>query len=278
MAKSQAIVPQTHSNLPAIPDYMNVADDKSMDSIREYVRPPRIKMLQALSEQALVREFGLGSVVLLPQGMMLNEMPCDNKGNPIVEESQPFLFTPLFFFAEFVVWNPLELKGSVSAIRDRTFDPEHEIARIARSPGQRTQPYPEDHSKQIKYVEHMNFIVAVHGFDEPCVMSFARAEFKAGQKFAGLMNLRKCPMYGGVYAAYTGHRENQKGNWYGLDIANPPEGTSPWVDAETFAVYRELSEQFTDQHEKQLFRVDYDDENVVDVSSEPTEGTPAASM
>jgi len=182
---SKDIVPvNQNTGLPAVPDYLRVEGDTSADSLKGYVRPPRIKVIQSLTDQKLREDFGVGSVILLPQNICILEMPRDKKGNPLVDTAVPFIFTPLFFFPEFCVWNPLEEKGNVPAIRDRSFDPNSDIARRARDFKARTMPYPGKENLEIKFVEHLNFIVAVHGIEDACVLSFSRAEFSAGQKFA----------------------------------------------------------------------------------------------
>ena len=264
--RSTEIAPRKdRSGLPATPQWMNVEDDHSIDDLKQYVRPPRVKVVQALSDTELVDAFGVGSVVLLPQGSPVMEMKFDEKARPCLDQVEPMLFTPLFFFAEFVCWNPLALKGTVPAIRERSFDPNSDIAKKAQNPNLRTEVYPEDPSHEIQYCEHLNFVVAIEGVDDPCVLSFARAEFSMGQKFASMAKMRAqrgCPLYGGVYAAYIGHRVNNKGNWYGLDIANPPEDVSPFVDEAVFEQYKALHEELKQQHADALIRVDYEDESV----------------
>ena len=154
--RSNAIVPKRDiSGLPAVPEYLRVDHDDTIDQLKEYVRPPRIKVVQALSDTELVDDFGVGSVVLLPQGLCVMEMKFDEKARPKPDQVEPMLFTPLFFFAEFVCWNPRDLKGSVNAIRDRSFDPNSDVAMRARDPRARVAPYPEDSNYEIQYAEHV---------------------------------------------------------------------------------------------------------------------------
>ena len=258
----------TNTGLPAVPDYLkNVEGDKSLDSIKQYVRPPRVKVVQAMTDEKIKELFGVGDVVLLPDNIGILKAARDERGNVLVGQTIPFVFTPLFFFTEFCLWNPLEMKGKLPAIRERTFDHNSKIAIRARDFHNRKMPCPEDPAHDCIFCEHLNFIIKIQGHDEPAILTFSRGEFKAGQNFAALIKMRGVPLYANIFAANLAHRKNDKGNWYGLDISNPNlDDTSPYVGEELFKQYQQFFEKYMKDFEEKLIEVNYEDD-VIDVPS-----------
>ena len=257
------------NNLPAVPDYLKVEGDTSTDGLKQYIRPNRVKVIQSMTDEKLKEAFGVGSVILVPDNVAIREVVRDDKGNPSLGETRPFQFTPIYFFTEFCAWNPLESKGSLPAIRERTVDKNHPIAIKSRDFSRRKETHPDNPDWEIVYCEHLNFIVAIPGVEEPCVMTFSRGEFKTGVNFAGLIKLRRgIPLYANVFDAHIAQHKNKGGNtWFALDIENPE--TSPYVGEELFAVYKELNAQYSDLYMEEKIEVVYD-EGPIDVQVAPS--------
>ena len=266
MSENELVKPQ--AGQLAVPDYLKVADDHSLDTIKEYVRPPRIKVIQGMSDAKLKDAFGVGVTVLIPDNIIIMDVARDEKGNVLVGNTVPFAFTPLFFFAEFCLWNPMSMKGKLPPIRERSFDPNSQIAARARDFKNRYVACPEDPGKDCVYCEHLNFIVHVHSHNEPCILTFSRGEFKAGQSFAALAKMRGVPLYGNIFHANLAFRKNDKGEWYGLDISNPSGGASPFVGEEAFQGYRILHEQYAELYASRKIEVNYEDEPIDAVVSD----------
>jgi len=252
-----------------IPNYLKVEGDTSLDVVKQYVRPPRIKVIQSLSDQKLRDAFGVGATILVPDNTLLMDVVRDEKGNVQPAMSQPFTFTPIFFFVEFCLWNPLEMKGELSAIRERSFDQKSRLAIRARDFANRTQPCPENVAYECSFCEHLNFIVDVHGQKEPCILTFSRGEFKTGTTFLTLLKVRSVPIYGNIFEAHLAHRHGTKGDWFGLDPSNPSGGESPFVGEEAFQKYRKLHEKCVTDHAEELIKVNYEDDPI-DVDSVST--------
>ena len=250
-----------NAGLPAVPDYLRVADDHSLDGVKQYVRPPRIKVIQATSDQNLLATFGVGSTVLVPDNLLIMEPARDEKGNVTAGNTPPFLFTPIFFFNEFCLWNPIQMKGKLPAIRDRSFDQNSDVAIRARNFKDRTMPCPEAPEYNCVFCEHMNFIVHVHGQKEHCILTFSRGEFKAGTNFAALLKMRSTPLYAGIFAANLVPRKNDKGSWYGLDISNPSDG-SPYVGEEAFQLYQKFYKEYAELYSERKIDVVYEDDPI----------------
>lgn len=272
--KNELMQAQQMAGVPAAPAYLQVEDDHSVDELKHYIRPPRVKVIQSMSSDELKQKFGVADTILVPDNVLIMEAARDGKGNVQPGNTQPFLFTPLFFFTEFCVWNPLEMKDQLPAIRERSTDPNSAIAKRARDWNNKTMPCPENPEHECEFCEHMNFIIHIQNYPEPCVMTFSRGEFKAGVNFATLAKLRKqgtgVPLYANVFAANLTYRQGKKGSWYGLDVSNPDGDTSPYVGEEAFNRYKEMHAQFAKDYADSKIEVNYEDEPI-DATSSPSE-------
>ena len=137
----------------------------------QYIKPPRMKIVQPTSRAPLSEKFAPGSAVLVPRMEL------------IAEKGKPFLFTPIFFFPEWCTWNPLAAPG-LSTIRARSYDPKSSIAVKCRDKATRSEVCPEAPSLQITHQEHLNLAVILHGVDgmeeTPVIMTFVRGEYVTG--------------------------------------------------------------------------------------------------
>ena len=262
MGKKQAVTRITTRDLITRPDYMPDDAPKGTDQMQEYITPPRLKVVQKQAGAALLELFGVGDIILVPEQVLVSEMARDPRGQP-TGAIDPVPFTPLFFFAEWCTWNPIEMRGEAPAIRARSFDPHGEIAQKAQSPQLRYEAHPENPKLQIRHVEHLNFIVGLHDVrfsDQPVVLSFQRAGHALGRRFCSLVRLRKAPLYGCNFALIAVKQENQYGDWWTLDASNPPEGVSPWVAENVFVEYRKLHEDLAKGYDEARIPTNYDED------------------
>ena len=238
---------------PSLPAFMRNEEIVGVDGLDRYIRPPRLKIVQAMSKEPF-DQFDKGSVLLVPS--MITVSPYDK----VKKSGEPFKFVPLFWYTEWVQTNPL---GKTPFIRERSFDPRSELAQKAMNRETWTEPHPEDPEVEVSNREHLNFIVMLYDNQlqgNPCVMTFAKGEFKTGGNFANLIKLRKASIFGQVFNAVVGEeRKGPKGNWFGFDITVPAEDKDKWVTEEDYAVFKELHEQFREAHESGLIEVDYED-------------------
>lgn len=258
---------QTTQNLPA--HLQREAGDKPMglQLLNQYIIPPRLKIVQPQSKPELKSQFAEGSVICMPAKMPVVERVYDEATKRFAENSNPFTFTPLFFFPEYFCFNPIQL-GNLPAIRDRSTDNRSEVARKAKRKEWREEPCPEDAKFNIRYCEALTFIVHITDVEAlwgiPVTMSFMRGEYGTGQRFITDIGLRKADLFGNVFQAVTGHRIKDQFNWYGYNISSPAPGTqSQWVeDAGLFAFYKEEHIKFAEAYAANLLRSDVDDDDV----------------
>lgn len=255
------------------PDFMREAD-KGLELVRQYVVPPRLKIIQKSASNDLFEHYGLGDVIIVPDGITVLSPERANNGRPTLEDEPFFLFCPLFMFPEWVAWTDYNTRGNAPVIMDRTTDPNHPLRAKCKSQRFRDEKV---NGVLVHNVEHLNFIVRLLDPDIPekyVILSFARGEWKSGSSFCNLLQLRNAPLYGCVFEASLAYRPGTgKGDWYGLDISNPKDQNIPaFVSAETFKVHQELWKGFAEGHKAGMIRPTYDEDFPEEETAEPTSG------
>lgn len=258
------------------PDFMLDDAELGMDDLTQHIIPPRLKVVQRQSEARFLERFNPCDVILMPQEIAIAQAKLNSNGKP-GDESTVFHFVPLFMFAEFCQWNPLEMKGTLDSIRQRSTDPKSALAQKCRNKELWFEPCPENPKLMCRNVEHLNYIVTL--VNHPLagmqlVMSFARAEHRAGSNLAALIKMRKT-FVGGVYEAVARLRVNNKGQWFGIDVQNPSEesGVNPFIqDSAQYQAYKETHLKLAKAHRDGLITVRHDDEDILD---EAAAGAPA---
>lgn len=252
------------------PDFLTPAGlgedvDSSMSALGAFVRPPRIKVIQGQAKKPFNELFKPGDLCAVPM-MRPIFRGFESRGANVA-----FHFVPVFFYPEWVSWNPYGT--DLPPVIARSFDPQSDIAMKSRNPGQRKEPckerptLPDGKPAFINHLEHLNFVIMILGDNEmaglPIVLTFASGEHRAGTNFASLIKQRKSRyLHGLQFAARVGQRENKTGSWYGIDVDNPAEdsGFTPYVMEQVrFEGYGLIYEEFKAYHDERRLEVDYDD-------------------
>lgn len=239
--------------LSNVPDFLRDTDaPKGTEQVADFMMPSFLRIVQALSAPALREKFNEGDAILQPDQQLVY-----SSKNP-----QPVPFTPLLFYTEWCVWNPLKTKGQLPFIRERSTDPNSEIARKSRNPDARKEVCPEMPSENLRYVEHLNFLIQLRTPDAPLlpvIMSFVVAEHQNGRRFCNLIMQRKHnpPLYAGIYEFTTSRRTNAQGNWFGFDITNCSENA--WVSQAEFELLREQHIMLAERVKAGEIKPDYEE-------------------
>lgn len=262
------------------PDFLPDGEVKGLDDAKQFMRPPRLKFIQALTKSPLRDEFNEGDLVLLPQAVLVRPILLNAKGKP-EKAGQMFKFIPIMFYPEWVCWNPREVT-TLPAVRDRTTDIKSPISVKARNKNTWFEQCPESPEYSLRYQEHLNFLVMMLNDTEPniaagvpAVMSFTRSEHKRGSAFLSLIELRRASIFDCQFVGRAGYRENEQGHWYGFDISNPnPEtdGFGPWVESkEMHDTLEALHDEYKEAYENSKLITDYDEELEVDAAASSAE-------
>jgi len=277
MSKSKDVV-KVEPSMSMVPDFLREEQAFGLDVVKQYFSPPRVKIIQKQSNKVFTDKFDAGDVIIMPSMVLLAPVQKNDAGRA-GELGVPFYITPLFFWPEWYVWNPLEMKGTLNAIRDRTLDARDPIAAKSRDSKLWFEPCPENKEYSIRYVEHLNFIFSIHGEHElagmPIAISFAKGEHRVGSNFSSLITMRKAPICAGIYQMRSAYRPNNtKGQWYGIDVSNPPDDApvGPWLRQDQQDLYQTFKAQhleLKDLHERKLLVTEFGDDDVVDTEVKP---------
>lgn len=265
MAKKNTAVVKVEPG-PIAPGWMVGDKLAGIEELQQYIIPPRLKVIQKVSSAELLEIFNPGDIIISPNNVMIAEMGVE-KGKSTGKTSG-FDFTPVFFFCEWCEWNPILLKGQVPAIRNRTFDSTSIIAMNAKNPDRRFLPHPEYSEMKLRYVEHLNFMILLHGIDQPVILSFSRAAHAAGRAFCGLIRMRNAPLFGCVFHGTTVIKKNQQGDWWEFAVTNPSKDTPQWAEKDTYDSLKITHENLKKAHQAARLRPEYHDH---DDSVEPQE-------
>lgn len=263
---STEIVTQIAGSVPAVPDFMQ-SKSTGLEEMKQFIRPPRLKVVQKSSDDRYLDVFNPGDVIIVPQMMLLSPMGDDKEG-------APFHIVPIFTFAEWCTWTPLALRGQVPGVIYRTQDVNDPIVVKAQNPKTRFETINYDGQDiECRHVEHINFLFVLVGEHElagtPMAMSFSRGEHGSGASALSLLSLRQAPIYGCNIECTCRYRKNDKGTWYGLDLSNPSEdsGVEPFVqDKANFESLEKAHTEMKKAHANAIIDIEHDDPD----AEEPT--------
>jgi hypothetical protein len=259
MAKNEIKKIEPDMQLPA---FMQNVEAEGVEELKGFVIPPSIKIVQKQSSDDLLNLFSPGDAIITPHNKVIAKIPLGENGKPTGEPGH-FKIVPILFFPEWIVWNPLESRGSEPAIHDRTFDMNSPIVAKAKNPQLRKEKHPTLEGKFRQYTEHLNFLCMVMSaegdLEEPALLSFARTNHAAGSKLASLIKLRKAPIYGCIFDVFIVPQKNEKGSWYGFEVANPSNGPAFVSDEALFNRYQEIHREMKELQAEQRISLQYED-------------------
>lgn len=254
---------QLSTNLQ-VPEFMLAVpkDELGTDLMKQYVSPPRLKIVQAMTASELKDQFGESAV--LCEGAQVTP-PINFKGGET--ESEPIQIVPLFFYPEFIYQSPM---GVAPFIRERSTDPNSKVALKCRGQfDKRKVTSEEDPTKFNTYFECLNFVCQIihpHGFDTPVLITFKGASFAEGRNWCKLAAMPKhVPLYAQIFEL-TAHREkNEKGQWYqfGVRASIDPETSmiSMIRDQAWFEYLRSVHVEMRNAHAEGLLQATYEGED-----------------
>lgn len=256
------------SPLGAIPQHLIDAaqegGETGLEQMREYLTPPRIKVMQPSRKEPFKSQFEEGVVISTPS----NTVICGPDGH--------FAYTVIFTYDQFCVHNPWERPDDMPYIRESTLDKKSVIAQKCRN--YISEPCPEVNGEEIRYMTHINAFILVHGVPElegvPILLSQYSGEAKSGAHMLDTLNTRcqnGMKIYDHRLMAHQVPRKKGKNEWQGLDHANPGPDVpfGPFIeDPLQTARYKELHKQAKELVDSGRIVVDYDEEGAPAEESE----------
>ena len=117
--------------LVAMPEHMKGAPIVGVDRLKELITPPMVKIVQSSADPDLKKQFGVGTVIQTPDNIVIcTPLERDDKTGEIVKHGS-FVFTPIYYYKDWIKWAPMKSKGVLPAILGRSTDINSDIARKA---------------------------------------------------------------------------------------------------------------------------------------------------
>jgi hypothetical protein len=225
-------------NALAIPDWMLEEEVIGTEEMAGYIQPARLLIVQPTSKEPL-NNYDMGTALIMPTETVAGKFI---KSEGALEK--PIIIVPIFFYPEFTLDNPRSIWPIHGSVRERSLDPNSEIAIRSQDPKRREEPCPDSpDGKMMRYSARLNFIVAIMGeVAQIALIQFKSAEYRHGMSFNSLIRARRRSPFGCQFALDVKQRKNDKGVWYGFSASNPPEEIGPWVQN------KEIYEMFKKEH------------------------------
>jgi hypothetical protein len=245
----------------ARPAFLDARPVEGVEEMSKYITYPRLKIIQKMAARETLDKFDIGSLVLMPDGVVVAPIGKDARGRSNLEGA-PLRFIPIAFFEQWCTWGDIKDRSKGNPILDSTTDPNHPIAIKARNKDTREEIRGTgDDQKKIRHVEHLNFLVKIHHDGNPAdgqlaMMSFARGSHRDGRNLAKLIKMRRTSPFYCIFEMKTKFVERDGNDWYVPNIDNPSEG-SAWVEDQATA------DQMKEMHESAMTLIKSNRINVV---------------
>jgi len=206
-----------NTNDVQVPSFMVKAskDREGLEEAALYQAKPTLRIIQPQSGADRREEFGVGSVVVMPEGRVVSPGP-----------DAEFTGIPLFFNATFESHSDYNDQASPLVVASSS-DPNSEIANRARIRGLRSEYYGPNNEYKMAHVEVLNCIVLIEDGDAAGtigLITFMKSDHAAGRKLASYLRSAPCDLYGNRVAFQVVKRSAGSNDWLGWKINAPSDG------------------------------------------------------
>lgn len=247
-----------------LPQHLQLAEGQKpegLESLEGYTRPSFAKIVSPQSH-SLKEKFDEGTLISLPEELAIVTY------DKVEKRSESVSFVPLLFYAEFTIQNPYQHK---TFIREKTFDPDSEIAQRCRSRNKDARTFlceeqPDPPNNMCSYVERLNFVVILLDHNEdfgekPIVISCSVGEWSSGSRLISLLQNRQTPnIYASnIFEFFIEQHTNAANTWFGWNFSNPATGKERFVtDPVAFNRYLEMHKKFKESYDTSNLDIDYE--------------------
>lgn len=198
-------------NTEVAPDYLRTKEPAGIDDAGRYQTTPRIKIVEAMSDAAIKDEYGEGSLLVMPDGVL------------IAKYGESFGAVPLLFWPS---WTKLaDINDTQNAIRvEHTLDPQSELAKLCKNPASRKVEYENQPGFFYTHIESLNFVIEIQDGDAAgmvAALEYNRGRYVVGARLCGYLKRRNVHIYGNRLTMSAGRRTNRAGQtWYEVDFVS----------------------------------------------------------
>lgn len=199
----------------SLPDYLRDQTPVGLETVRATVTLGRIKVLQAQTDPDLVKQFGIGSVIVRPDNVL------------VAKFEEPFVVVPLFRWDSWAKWSDANDKTPGAGLLAETFNANDEIAVKARNMATRVEPYPTDPRMSYRYRANINFAVRIDTGEAAGIvaaLTFTSGGYTVGVRLNNYLARRNVHLFANRIELASGQRINaNKQTWQQLDFGTPEQ-------------------------------------------------------
>lgn len=242
----------------AAPSFLQEYEGPSgVEELGRFVRPKYLRIVQGIGP--LSDQYDKGTVLLTSgQNMEVFQPPTG-----------AFLLIPVFHWTSWGIRYDFNANMK-NSIKEETFDPDSEIAKIAmdwENPEGREVDDPDHPGLKLSYQELLNYIFYLPETNQAVGITFSGGEHKTGRTLGELIYKRsenpanpeqKYPIFAGVYSATVGTHKSRDGSkaWKGFDFNN-----HSWISKEMFPRLKEEFQKFEKAHKARAIMMDRNNED-----------------
>lgn len=242
------------------------AGSESLETMRHHRVLNRVAVIQSNSPSEKKSKYGEAAAVI----------PATD--TVFCRRDEQVEVVPVMFFDEFVQWGDRKDKEG-RMIRETTLDRASVLAAKAQDRNRWYEPYGDNGQFKARNCHHLNFVCAVVGPEthpmrgQIVVLSFSRGEFRVGYGWIGKIQQRRigarqAPIWTTRWKLSIGHRSNEDGEWFGVDVDQPD--TTPWAAGEDLPVLENMHVTLKQEYKDKALSVGHE-------AAETVEGSPDAS-
>lgn len=188
-----------------LPDFLRADAPVGVEDKGESRVTPRIKLVQSMSDEELIEEFGAGAVLIGDQQTQV----CGPEGS--------FVAIPIYQFPTWEAWKDVNDKSSDNPVEAVVFNPGDPIA--AKAKARAVEPYGNGFKRS--YVESLNVIVEIQ--DGPAagqvvMASYSRGSAKVGRRLKGYLQRTGADIFAHRMEFFPDKARNAKGHWFVLNF------------------------------------------------------------
>lgn len=201
---------------------------------------PRLKAVQPMTDREIKSEHGEGAIVCMPDSLL------------VAEPGQAVTVIPVWRWLSWQTWADPNDRDAEIPVLAEDFDPGSELARKARNPREREEPY---EGGVLTHRECIHMILSIE--DGPAaglcaVHSWMRAGHKHGAKLSRHIDrmgeAKRVPIYGNRIRLVAVEETNANNQTYWVVVGRPDD--APFVAEDRIAAMRDLYKGFQKLHEQ----------------------------
>jgi len=249
MATTTAMAKKESTHL--VPDWMAKRPVKGLEQASLHQTFQRMDVIQALSKPEIVEQFGVGSVIMQPEQIL------------IAKFGEAFRAVPVFHYSSYAKWLDInDPESAVAPVAAESLDVNGALARLSKNPATREEAYGKKGELSYRYCEHINFVFAFRSASANGLAShtFSKGSWTVGNRLCCFLARKKdvdtgqqqTSIFGHVLQLSVGKASNKRNqSWYQIDFQVPPTA-STYTNLDEYDAMERLYDELAAAHAARL--------------------------